>query len=61
MKYKCIRDSENCIFYDNMCEFAIDGCMFGASMEDKEEEKWCFKHKRNKRQEFLWQIQNYLK
>ena len=37
MLNNCIR--EDCRFYDSLCEFAIDGCMYGASVEDKERER----------------------
>lgn len=42
----CIK--EKCQFYDDYCEAAYDGCLFGASEQDKESEKGCYVEKRRK-------------
>lgn len=36
----CIKDK--CRFYDEYSECAINGCLFGASGEDKEMERGCY-------------------
>lgn len=39
-KSDCIEDK--CRFYDYHSECSYDGCMYGASAEDKEEERGCY-------------------
>lgn len=38
-KTNCMK--EKCRFYDAICEATYDGCMFGASIQDTENEKAC--------------------
>lgn len=39
-KNNCVK--EKCRFYYALSECAIDGCMYGASEEDKEKERGCY-------------------
>lgn len=40
---ECLK--EKCLYYDNMAEYTIDGCTYGCSEKDFEEERPCDKDK----------------
>lgn len=43
-------NKEKCPFYTPYSECSYDGCMFGASTEDKEENRSCAKNKTDQKQ-----------
>lgn len=38
-KSECVK--EKCPYYEPYAEYAYDGCIFGASLEHKEEDRGC--------------------